>query len=316
MEEVKIEIGARRTNVVVYEDVAYGIPKETMYRQPKILTEEEKQKRKEAFQANNYYNRLKARRDTVKELVYNNFAVPNVSLVTLTFDDSKRGGKDYTDLAQVHREFKNFMLRMNRRYTGLKYVTVFSRQKNGNWHYHMLCNLDNETSSHEIEAVWKLGFVWIDYIKDYGELHEKTSYCIRNMQDIGLTELQGEKGYLCSKNLQRNIVLRTWREDELAECQEVFKDLRSKPSKLLYTASKVQGVKVDVADTETGEILTYYDDEKEINEALKKYGYTPWVSRFHHVSSSARYPERFHLLPTAQKIQKKPKGQAYNGNMV
>ena len=38
MEQIKIEIGAKRTRVVVYEDVDYGIPKEENIKQPKIPT--------------------------------------------------------------------------------------------------------------------------------------------------------------------------------------------------------------------------------------------------------------------------------------
>lgn len=318
MEEIKIEIGARRTRVVVYEDVGYGIPKEAIYHEPRILSEEQKQQRKIAYAASNYIRRLKMRREVFNELVYNNFAVPNVSFITLTFDDSKRGEKDYTQLQQTHREFKNFILRMNRRYEGFKYVATFGRQENGNWHYHILCNLDDDTTHSEIEAIWKLGYVWIEYLKNYSELYDKASYCIRNMNAIGFTELQGEKGYLCSKNLQRNIILRTWKENELEECQQVFHDLRNKPSKLLYTASKVQGIKTDVPDPETGEIYTYYDDQKEINETLKNFGYTPWVSKYHHISSGAKYSERFQLLPTAKKINKRkgkrPISKALNKN--
>lgn len=304
MEQIKIEIGAKRTRVVVYEDVDYAIPKEENIKQPKIPTnqeKEEKEKKQSQYKEFNYYNRLKKRRDAVKELIYNNFAVPHVSLVTLTFDNNKRGDKNFSDLDQVHREFKNFILRMNRAYNNFKYVAVFNRQENGNWHYHMFCNLDKKTSNTEIAEIWKLGYVWIEYIESNSELYDKVSYCIRNMQEIGLTELQGEKGYLCSKNLNRNIVLRTWKESEEQMCDKIFQELKDKPKKLLYTAERVQGIKAETLDKETGEILTYYDNQVQLDEMLASNGYEEWVSKFHHISSSKKYPELFKMLPTAEK---------------
>lgn len=311
MDEIRIELGVRRTKVTVYEDVPYTIPKEKNCRMPKILTEAEKQKKeqlKEVFSQSNYWRRLKKRRDTFKEIAFNNFEVPHVSLVTLTFDDSNRNDKDYTVLDQTHREFKNFILRMNRVYDNFRYIAVFSRQQNGNWHYHMLCNLDRQTSSEEIGAIWKLGYVWIDYIESNSDFYDKVSYCVRNMQECGVAELQGEKGYLCSKNLNRNIVLRTWKEDEEQRCEEVFEELKDKPKKLLYTAKKVQGVKAKTVDEETGEILTYYDDQIQLNDWMKDCGYEEWISKFHHITSSVRYPELFNMLPTATKKLRSLKG--------
>lgn len=311
MEEIKLVIGARRTQVIVYEDVDYGIPKDAIYKEKKIPIKDQndkeqdnKEQKQSPYSSFNYYQRLKKRRETLKELVYNNFVVPNISFLTLTFNDAQRGEKDYTDLATTHREFKNFILRMNRRYSNFKYVGVFARQKTGNWHYHLICNLDHTTTNKEIEAIWKRGYVWIEYIKANGDLFDKVTYCIRNMQEVGLQELQGEKGYLCSKSLQRNIVLRTWKENEIQECKELFEDIRTKKSKLLYTSEKVQGVKAETVNQETGEILYYYDNGKMLNDTLEKYGYEEWKSTFYHISSTAKYPERFKLLECAKKIEK------------
>lgn len=311
MEEIKLVIGARRTQVIVYEDVDYGIPKDAIYKEKKIPIKDQndkeqdnKEQKQSPYSSFNYYQRLKKRRETLKELVYNNFVVPNISFLTLTFNDAQRGEKDYTDLATTHREFKNFILRMNRRYSNFKYVGVFARQKTGNWHYHLICNLDHTTTNKEIEAIWKRGYVWIEYIKANGDLFDKVTYCIRNMQEVGLKELQGEKGYLCSKSLQRNIILRTWKENEIQECKELFEDIRTKKSKLLYTSEKVQGVKAETVNQETGEILYYYDNGKMLNDTLEKYGYEEWKSTFYHISSTAKYPERFKLLECAKKIEK------------
>ena len=73
----------------------------------------------------------------------------------------------------------------------------------------------------------------------------------------------------------------------------------------MYTSEKVQGVKAKTADQETGEILYYYDNQKILNDTLERYGYEEWKSTFHHISSSAKYPERFKLFECAEKIQKK-----------
>ena len=192
MEEIKLVIGARRTQVIVYEDVDYGIPKDAIYKEKKIPIKDQndkeqdnKEQKQSPYSSFNYYQRLKKRRETLKELVYNNFVVPNISFLTLTFNDAQRGKKDYTDLATTHREFKNFILRMNRRYSNFKYVGVFARQKTGNWHYHLICNLDHTTTNKEIEAIWKRGYVWIEYIKANGDLFDKVTYWRRNMQEVG-----------------------------------------------------------------------------------------------------------------------------------
>lgn len=124
------------------------------------------------------------------------------------------------------------------------------------------------------------------------------------MQEIGLAELQGEKGYLCSKNLNRNIVLRTWNESEEQMCEEIFQEIKDEPKKLLYSAERVQGIKVETFNEETGEILTYYDNQVQLDDVLANNGYEEWVSKFHHISSSKKYPELFKMLPTAEKILK------------
>ena len=54
----------------------------------------------------NYYNRMKKRREKIKELCYNNFALPNVVMLTLTFDIQKSKEQNYTDLKKAHYEFK------------------------------------------------------------------------------------------------------------------------------------------------------------------------------------------------------------------
>ena len=41
-----------------------------------------------------------------------------------------------------------------------------------------------------------------------------------------------------------------------------------------------------------------------LNDTLEKYGYEEWKSTFYHISSTAKYPERFKLLECAKKIEK------------
>ena len=87
MEEIKLVIGARRTQVIVYEDVDYGIPKDAIYKEKKIPIKDQndkeqdnKEQKQSPYSSFNYYQRLKKRRETLKELVYNNFVVPNISI--------------------------------------------------------------------------------------------------------------------------------------------------------------------------------------------------------------------------------------------
>lgn len=199
------------------------------------------------YQTKNYKQRKKSRRDTLKELAENNFKPKKCLFITLTFDPSTgtevepvllppelaqydletslmeatedlfSGGKakkkeiipKFQDLPACHAEFKKFIQRMNYRYDNFKYVAVYSRQgMTGVWHYHMICNL-RYIPIGELNDIWGLGVSYIKSVRRTGAMYKTINYCIRNMLAYA-DELKGEKGYLNSRGLNRNIVLRSW----------------------------------------------------------------------------------------------------------
>lgn len=160
----------------------------------------------------NYAKRVKQRRSKLKTLAYINFAVPNVQFVTLTFDS--RIFANANDLQTCHKAFRKFIKRIRHQYDDFRYLAVFSRQTNKNWHYHMICNFDETVSGKTIHDLWTYGIVHNTVLTKYNEFDTRVSYCIDNMEQVAWDELQGEKGYLNSKGLQNKIVLRSWNENE------------------------------------------------------------------------------------------------------
>lgn len=244
---LKIVIGARRTQVIVYTDVPVEekeedgfIEKETEPETPLnnvfyntcVATCDILDKGTSKYRKHNYDRRRRARINSVRELIYNNFNPDYCCMVTLTFDSKM--GKDFKELDVCHKEFKKFIQRMHYKYDGFAYVATFSKQKRGNWHYHLICNIHSDTDPLMVKKIWKNGSVYISTIKGGSELREKVNYCIDNMEDVSVKYLQTEKGYLCSKGLQRNIVLCSWKEDDVEECLKYFQEIKTMDSKLIY----------------------------------------------------------------------------------
>ena len=171
----------------------------------------------------NYQKRINKRRSTFKTLAYINFFVPNVQFVTLTFDG--RIFKDANDLAVCHKAFQKFIKRVRHQYDDFKYLAVFSRQKNSNWHYHMLCNFDETVSGQTIGALWTYGLTDNLVLTKYQEFETRISYCIDNMEQVAWDSLQGEKGYLSSKGLQNKVVLRSWNENEEDDAKKYLSEI-------------------------------------------------------------------------------------------
>lgn len=147
----------------------------------------------------NYAKRVKKRRSTFKTLAYINFHIPNVQFVTLTFDS--RIVNNANDLQTCHKAFQKFIKRIRHQYDDFRYLAVFSRQTNKNWHYHMICNFDESVTGKAIRELWTYGIIHNTVVTKYDEFDTKVSYCVDNMERNSWEELQGEKGYLNSKGL-------------------------------------------------------------------------------------------------------------------
>lgn len=144
---------------------------------------------------------------------------------------------DYTDLKLCNKKFKQFIGRMHYRYTNFKYVAVMGKQENGNWHYHMVCNL-NYINFDTLLKIWGLGGVYVSVIKNKTELAKVTNYAKKNIK-FASKDLKGEKGYLASKTgLNRNIVVRSWADNESLEFEKQDKRLGKEKNNGLKPISK------------------------------------------------------------------------------
>lgn len=185
----------------------------------------------------NYKKRLKKRAEMFRSLAYINFRVPNVHFVTLTFDPRT---VDYaTDLNKCHHAFQMFIKRIRRRYSDFVYVATFSRQKNNNWHYHMLCNFDINVKNRTIQDLWQNGMTHSTPILSYTELGSRISYCIDNMYKVAWSDLKGENGYLKCRGLQTPIVFRSWNDAEKDKAYEYLAKIINSTDKPLDIMSEL-----------------------------------------------------------------------------
>lgn len=266
--EIKIILGAKRTRVIAYDGLEIQPPFKN-----KGTTSLNSAKRNgpSPFAELNYARRLKERKENFYAIVYNNFQSSHSVMITLTFSPQNLV---YCDLGRAHVEFVKFIKRLNWHYKGFKYIASFSRQKNGNWHYHMICNI-TDMDQKQWMKVWKLGLVWVSYIPDDGVLRKKAIYCVKNMLESASDDLHAEKGYLCSHDLNRNLVFRSWNPKEAEECWKLFDQIKEKPKKELYTTT------------------FSYDTEEE------------WT--YHYIRSTKIFSDRFSLLESAVRKQSKGK---------
>lgn len=133
---------------------------------------------------------------TVRRLINSN---PDLKkFYTLTFRENE------CDLDNAHRLFKQFMVKMKRRYPGMKYVAVPEFQKRGAVHYHFLCNL-RFVRVEKISKIWGNGYIWINRatnLKNVGGYLMK--YMRKEMDD---ERLYGRRTYLFSLNLEKPVEL-------------------------------------------------------------------------------------------------------------
>lgn len=153
----------------------------------------------------------------------------------------------FQDLAVCNKEFKKFIQRMNYRYEGFKYVAVMARQENGNWHYHMICNI-SYMKFDELKKVWGLGGAYIRKIGKKEELLKSKNYLKKNLIEAR-KDLKGEKGYLASKGLKRNIVLRSWVEEEAEEYSEQAQRLNEVKKQVKYIRKRIVQHELPITDS-------------------------------------------------------------------
>lgn len=188
----KLELGRNRTRVTTYENLRLHTTNP--------IKEEKPKKIKPSIPSNyadyNYYNRIGKRRNKIRELAYNSFEYKNAVMLTLTFD------KPTHELQEAHKHFKKFMQRVNSHYDGFRYLATFSKQKNGNWHYHVLCNFKPTTKNSTIRELWGHGITYITYFDKQTKFDTAIQYLISNMEESA-DDTKGKHGYLASDNLEK-----------------------------------------------------------------------------------------------------------------
>lgn len=155
----------------------------------------------------NYKNRQKVRRDSIRRLVCANFDSGS-KFVTLTFRDG--AVSDIRDVKVCNYYFMNFVKRVRYRYPDFKYVAVIEFQDKrgrGAVHYHMICNLPY-VDKKELQDIWRGGFVKINAID---KVDNVGAYVIKYMtSDMDDKRLQGLDAYLHSKRLIQPSVAFSW----------------------------------------------------------------------------------------------------------
>ena len=295
----KVTIGRRRTRITAYENLRLQTTQPIKENKPKKM----KPSIPSDYAGFNYYNRMKARRERIRELAYNNFDCVYSTMISLTFEvtDAKA---DYTVVENAHREFKKFIQRVNDHYDNFKYVATFNRQRNGNWHYHMLCNFPISTRNKTIKELWKNGSTYITRIETQSDFDTVVQYLINNMSESA-DDIKGKHGYLSSKNLESNIVLTSYKADDAADFDIAFQRVLESNRKILYSTKNHLGIQGQTVNEETGEIANFTIPDRELDPMLENAGYQSWDSTFTYLTSSARFDEKFSdILPATQKHKK------------
>ena len=130
-------------------------------------------------------------------------------------------------------------------------------------------------------------------------------YLIDNMNEAS-GELKGKKGFLYSKNCERDIVIDSWHADQEDEFAEAFERVASTDRKILYETRNHLGVKGQTVNEQTGEVSEYHIPDRKLTTALEQAGYESWDGVYTHLTSSADFSDRFApLLPATEKVKTK-----------
>lgn len=324
-EGVKIRISRNKTTMSIYENspvLVYGKSKKlTSSSKCKKKADSSKQKKKKnqfssepsLYAEINYVRRQQKRIRTVKEICNNNFRKGSV-IVNLTFDPLLFIGKDLHDIEITHAEFKKFIKRINDHYENFMYIATFSKQENGDWHYHMICNLDSCTSESDIKEIWQNGNIVKDtmYTNDY--FMNEVNYLIENMKAAS-EDLKGKKGYLCSKNVERDIVI----DSENPEQEELYNQILEKIENHIQDGMKNNentihsigtnevclGVAKECIDKITGEVYIDLLFNQELTKHLEKAGYIEFKYKSEVYYLYITFNEKFSTYKTATLRKKK-----------
>ena len=167
-----------------------------------------------------------------------------------------------------------------------------------------MCNFQHSITNKEITNLWKNGITYVSYIDTIEGYKKAITYHTDNM-DESADALKGKHGYLCSRSVERDIRLVSWRAEQVDEFEEAFKKVKQERIKTLYETRNPLGVKGTRVDEETGETFEIRLRDRELTPALEYAGYEKWESIYTHLTSWADFSDKFKPLKPATLRPKK-----------
>lgn len=290
----KIKISRKRTHITTYENLVLQTTQPIKEDKPKKI----KPSIPSQYADFNYYQRQKQRKNTIKELAYNNFEFEKSVMLSLTFD------RPMLNLEEAHKHFNLFIKRVNDHYNNFCYVATFSRQTNGNWHYHVLANFSPSLQNSELKEMWKNGITYISYFGSQSLFDTAIKYLIDNMTSVS-GDLKRKHGYLSSRNLERDKVVTSYKQDDIELFDKIFPLIQKANNKIMYETKNHLGIVGKNVDEDTGEVFEYHIPERELDEMLKNAGYENWETIYTHLTSSADFSNQFKpITAAAPKVKK------------
>ena len=221
----------------------------------------------------NYKKTMYRRKKGIKERCKRAFIEGQCSFITLTFDPSKFEKDKPKNLAFANKEFEKFIKRVNCCYDDFHHVTTFARQENGNWHFHMICNLpEDKANSKMIAELWRNGITNVNPIFSQKHLDNIVGYIIKSLEE-NAEEKRGIKGFYSSVRKDKRLSS-TVAKDAAAFKEWVESLISSKRDDITKFSERYSSYSAKaITDPDTGE--TVYDCEFAIehNEFLATQGF-------------------------------------------
>lgn len=219
----------------------------------------------------NYQKRQAKRNSAIKDIFETNFGQGNI-FITLTFDPATFDKDDIMNLDFTHGEFKRFIQRMNRRYEDFIYLATFSRQQNGAWHYHMVTNLVMAENLYIVQETWGNGNCNCKNLYSGDYYTNAKDYMCKNAEEFA-DDKRSRRGYLCSKNVLRPIVLCMNKIEDESLFEQAFDEILEHGIKPLSESRTVRGITKQSEDVIASVKTFDMQFDKKLTDELKKQGY-------------------------------------------
>ena len=208
--------------------------KETKNKEGRRGKKEISKEQKKINKINSRKQTLYNARNTIIRLISSNQDLQ--TFVTLTYKENQQ------DIKLTKKHLNLFFKKLQKKYEYLKYIYVFELQKRGAIHYHILLNLnalDNqfniktannnqkkpmEQKKLEIEfskKYWKHGFIDIRNLREEGNTNIAKYVSAYLVSDLFEYDMQSNKIYGCSRNLNKPIVEKLETKDTIEELIEL-----------------------------------------------------------------------------------------------